>query len=385
VALIGVAGYGWTYLRLALELHDQGRIQLCATVVIDPERQGTALALLRQRGTTIYADYEEMLSQHRGALDLCLIPTGIAWHCRMTLSALAAGANVLVEKPLAGSPSDARIIRHAEQVSRRFVAVGFQDIYTNEVRRLKADLSAGIIGSLTSLRLLGLWPRDPAYYSRNDWAGRFHVDGIAVFDSPLNNAFAHFVNLCLFFADPAPNRAARAIRCETELYRAHAIESFDTGVVQATLDNGLPLWIGVSHASDSAHDPEIVIEGSRGRITWRHEGDCTLTPHDGPEVILPIMKNDDARRTMFHRVVERLRDPAVFVCGPDLADPHADLIGKIHAGSTIRTIPPQHLLASDSGPVVPRLAEALRAAFARQTGLQETGLCPAINRLGKTV
>ena len=37
-----------------------------------------------------------MLSAHEGGIDLCLIPTGIHWHARMTIAALRAGANVLV-------------------------------------------------------------------------------------------------------------------------------------------------------------------------------------------------------------------------------------------------------------------------------------------------
>ncbi len=378
VGLIGVAGYALTYLRLAVELHTAGRIQLCAAVVIDPREQGAAIAELQRCGAAIYDDYQVMLARHQGALDLCLIPTGIGWHKQMTLAALAAGANVLVEKPLAGSLADAQAIRDAEQASRRFVAVGFQDLYTDEIHRLKAGLAAGIIGSLTSIRMLGLWPRNAEYYSRNDWAGRLFTDGVAVHDSPLNNAFAHFAMLCLFFAGSAPLHAARVVRCTAELLRAHAIESFDTAVIQAELEGNLPLWIGVSHACDSAYDPEIVIEGSLGRIAWRHEGECVLTPTQGPTVILPVQKNDDARRTMFSKVVERLHDTKVFVCRPDLAELHADLIAKIHATADIRLFEPQSLLALDSGLVVSGLTEALRASFERQTSLLASGYLPAI-------
>lgn len=381
VALIGVSGYAKTYLRLALELQALGKIKLCAAVVIDPERQKSALDLLQQHDVTVFADYQSMLARHHGALDLCLIPTGIAWHKEMTLAALAAGTNVLVEKPLAGSLSDAQAIRDAEKASDRFVAVGFQNLYTDEIHRLKTRLNAGLIGSLTSVRMLGLWSRDTAYYTRNNWAGRLFADGVAVHDSPLNNAFAHFAMLSLFLSGSTPHSAARLIGCTVELFRAHAIESFDTAVVQAELEGGLPLWIGVSHACTTEHDPEIVIEGTRGQINWRHEDNCRLTLADGSQQILPMPKNDDARLFMLNRVVARLHDPGVFICGPELSEHHAELVHQIHTDSTIRDFSAAHVLHQDAGPVVPGLANALHDSFAHQTSLAASPHFPAATAL----
>ena len=103
LAVIGISGYGKIHLELARACRDRGEADLVAAVVINPDEEAANVAELRAHGCAIYATHEEMLRRHAGQIDVCLIPTGIHWHVRMTLAALRAGANVLVEKPLAGS------------------------------------------------------------------------------------------------------------------------------------------------------------------------------------------------------------------------------------------------------------------------------------------
>jgi predicted dehydrogenase len=234
-------------------------------VIINPREEAAVVADFAGRGVRIYDDYERMLADERGNIDLCLIPTGISWHARMAIAALRAGANVLVEKPLAGCVADVRAIRQAEREYGRFVAVGFQDVYVPEVTWLKKRILDGAIGRLESVRMIGLWPRPANYFTRNNWAGRLSADGAAVMDSPLNNAFAHFVNLALFLAGPRPLATAEVVIEEAGLYRAHAIESFDTGVVRAVSPEGVQFWFGVSHSCRVNREPELYFEGSTGR------------------------------------------------------------------------------------------------------------------------
>src|SRR5690606_37279986 len=112
-----------------------------------------------------------MLREQRGRIDLCLIPTGIPWHARMTIAALRAGANVLVEKPLAGSIAEVEAVHAEEKRSGKFVAVGFQDLYDPGTAWLKKELVSGTIGTIQAVRFLGLWPRRRSYFTRNEWAG----------------------------------------------------------------------------------------------------------------------------------------------------------------------------------------------------------------------
>ena len=115
IAIIGVSGYGSIHLQLARESRDRGEIKITAATIINPQEEAATIAELRGNGAEIFTEYPEMFRRHAGKIDLCLIPTGIHWHARMTIAALEAGANVLVEKPLAGSVAEVEEIRRVER------------------------------------------------------------------------------------------------------------------------------------------------------------------------------------------------------------------------------------------------------------------------------
>ena len=379
VALIGVSGYAQIYLDLACAARDRGEINLCSVVIINPEEEAATEAALREKGCVIYRDYEELLRRETGKLDLCLIPTGIPWHARMTLAALQAGAHVLVEKPLAGSLAEVAAIRAAEKTTGRFVAVGFQDIYSPVNRWLKLQLCAGAIGRLHTVRFLGLWPRPAAYFTRNPWAGRLHANGTQVLDSPLNNAFAHFVNLSLYFAGPTPESSAQTNVESAELLRAHAIESFDTSVVRARSPEDIAFWFGATHTCHEVREPEIYLEGSTGRVEWKHERTCRIIRPDGSgeERALPDITAN--RQSMFAAVLAKLRAPDTIVCSTALAERHTAFVEAVHAAASVQAVPAglisweKPAVGTALVPVVNGLEAALYRAFTSRGLLRETG------------
>lgn len=379
--MIGISGYGRIHLELARGCRDRGEAVIVAAVVINPAEEAANVAELKAGGCAIYTDYQEMLHRHAGQIDLCLIPTGIHWHARMTVAALQAGANVLVEKPLAGSLADASAIRAAEQASGRFVAVGFQDCYDPGTRWLVEALAQGAIGRVESVRFLGVWPRPRAYFLRNNWAGRLQLDGVAVMDSPLNNAFGHFVMLSLLFGG-AGDECTVPEPGGVELFRAHDIESFDTAVVNVRTTGGTRLWFGVSHVSNTALEPEIVIEGAAGTAGWRYETEAWLHGADGRQR-RPVLDQHASRRLMMAAALQKLRAPATPVCTTAMATRHTRLIDTVHRAAAVTPFPSDliewTLLNGATSPVatVHGLDAALRQAFAEQKTLREGGFAPA--------
>lgn len=369
IALIGVSGYGTIYLQLLRAALRARSVRLAAAAVINPDQVPEVVAELRAGGTAIYGSADALFMHEAGKIDLCMIPTGIQWHARLTIAALRAGMNVLVEKPLAGSIADCAAIRQAEAATGRWVAVGFQDIYSAEARGLKNRISSGAIGRLREVRMLGRWPRPRTYFARNHWAGRRSADGAAVLDSPLNNAFAHFVNLGLFFAGPSAGEST-SLRIESaELLRAHAIEMFDTAVVRGESPRGVRFWCGFSHTTGTTRQPEIHLIGDAGRVEWRHEADCTVTPADGCQESFALPDAVACRETMFASVLARLRDPLAFICTTALAERHATFIENVQNISVVRTIPASSInwlpdsTSHSEVPCVQGLATALDRAF----------------------
>ncbi len=390
LALIGISGYGRIHLQLARECRDRGEADIVAATVINPAEEAENIAELRAHGTEIFSDYPAMLHARRGRIDLCLIPTGIHWHARMTIAALEAGANVLVEKPLAGSTADVAAIRAAEQRAGRFVAVGFQDFHDPGTAWLKGELQRGAIGEVRSVRFLGLWPRDRAYFTRNDWAGRLQVGGVPVFDSPLNNAFAHFVMLSLFFANPDARAAWRMQLDDVEIFRAHDIESFDTCVVTSHIPGGARLWFGATHACRETVEPEIDIHGTAGNACWRYESEAWWRHESGAMQRRQLLDAEGARHAMITAAIRRLSDPTVPICTAELAGQHTALIEGVHRAGPIVSLPAESLRwwekgaqcvsagsAASSVPEVPGMAEAMRRAFKEEKSLRACGFAPA--------
>ncbi len=383
VALIGVTGYGTIYLNLVREALLNRSIELTAAVIINADEVPAIAAELSGQGATIYPDADDFFQKEAGRVELCLIPVGIQWHARLTIAALRAGMNVLVEKPLAGSVEDVLAIRAAEAATGRWVAVGFQDLYAAEARWLKAQILGGAIGRLEEVRMLGLWPRPKSYFTRNHWAGRAAADGAAVMDSPLNNAFAHFVNLALFFAGNAPEVSSDAVVETAELYRAHKIEMFDTAIVRAVSESGSRFWFGVSHAISVTREPEICLLGSAGRAEWWHEQRCIVTDADGRRKVTALPTSEHSRKRMFNAVLARLKDPSAFVCTTAMAELHTRLVEAVNEAAPVLEFSEDriHWTRSENPggeiPVVRDLADSLGRAFTNGSTLASSSPFPS--------
>jgi predicted dehydrogenase len=374
-ALIGVSGYGKIYLERLLHHEARGELAVGAAVVINPDEEAAACAELRGRGAALYGDYREMLAAEAGRLDLVLIPTAIHWHARMTLASLGAGANVLVEKPIAATIQDAREIGRAAAAAGRFVAVGFQDLYLEDTMEVKRRLVGGALGRLRRIRGRGLWPRDAAYYARNPWAGRLRVGGEWVLDSPLANALAHFVNLALFLGGPAEGASTRPTQVEAELYRARPIESYDTAAIRVATATGVEVCFYASHSCAAAVDPELWVEGEAGVAVWGTGTGWRLQSARDGDSALPARGETFARREMFARILRRLEDPAAFVCGPEIAAEHTLCVNGAQAATPIRDVPAAFVAARGGQPEIAGVAGHLERAFAAGRLPHETG-CP---------
>lgn len=94
-------------------------------------------------------DFHRMLTEHD--IDTVVVCTPDATHTRYVTDALAAGRDVVVEKPLATTAADLTRVVRAERSSRGSVRVAFNYRYNpahSEVRRL---LAGGVIGDIGSV------------------------------------------------------------------------------------------------------------------------------------------------------------------------------------------------------------------------------------------
>ncbi len=256
VAVAGIAGYGAQYVNQLLDAKRPGFV-FSAAIARRPERSAR-LAEIQARGTAIYPNLEEFFA--RSSADLLIVNSPIPLHRAHTCLALAKGASVLCEKPVAATVQDGLAMAEAARRAKGFAAVGYQWSFTRAIQDLKRDILAGAFGRPLRMKTLVFWYRNKAYYARNDWAGRKAVDGEWVLDSPLMNATAHFLHNIFYVLGPTRERAATPVDIQAELYRANAIENFDTAAVRCHTADGVEIVFYTSHAAPSHIGPVIVYE-----------------------------------------------------------------------------------------------------------------------------
>lgn len=377
VGLIGISGYGRVHLEQILRLQELGRVRLACVTVPAANWDDPMRSELAGMGIPLYQDYNDMLAACGRELDLCCIPTPIHWHGIMTVDCLHAGANVLVEKPLAGSLEECRMIHSAQKETGRLVAVGFHNVYDPSTLLLKERILDGVLGPIRKMSGFGLSPRSVDYYRRNDWAGKLQRCNRPVLDSPANNAMAHYLQLLLFMGGGSIESSLAPTDLEAELYRANPIEGPDTVNLRIGTDANIDVRFVVSHADAERIEMELRVEGTCGSLTWRQNGMAELLHQDKVETY-PIPTHQAMQMNVVERVVARLESGDGLICTPELAEMHTRCIVAAHASAEVRPVSPEHVsIQQFKGAnlfAIKGIAEVLCSAAKEDSSFHDTGV-----------
>jgi predicted dehydrogenase len=381
-ALVGIGGYGRVHLRHLLDFQRRGELVLAAAVVFPPEPDTAVVAELRAAGCEILESFEALLAAlPRLRVEFAILPTPIHLHARMSIALLRAGVDVLVEKPLAATPADAEAILTAARTGGRRLAVGFQYLHAPEVRSLRRQLEAGAIGALRRLAVHAAWPRSHAYYTRNAWAGRLRVGEDWVLDSPFSNAMSHFLMVMLHLAGGGAAELAQPVRFAAELYRAQAIESFDTAVLHLETAEGVRLDFYGTHSSESIGRPTLHIEGAAGTAEWVQDSHARLRGTAG-EWWQEAFPEADTRERMLRDVLAHRRGEPARICSAEMAALHVRCIDELHRNVAITPVPAECLARQQADgqtfTYVPGLDPLFQEAARSGRSLAEMGIAWAV-------
>jgi predicted dehydrogenase len=264
LVMIGVGGMGAVYLQALLERKDEGLFRIVGAVDPQPNRCQQYVEM-RAMGVPCFVSLQDFYRNRKA--DLAVLSSPIQLHMPQTTLALTKGTHVLCEKPAAGTIQEVRTAIEAEKASGRWVAVGYQWSFSPAVQALKDDIRSGLFGAAKKFKCLYLWPRDEGYYTRNDWAGkRRDADGAWVLDSPVQNAMAHDLHNMFYVLGKDKDSSAKPVEVEAELYRANAIENFDTAAARIKTEEGVEILFFVSHAADEDRGPVVRYEFEKGVV-----------------------------------------------------------------------------------------------------------------------
>jgi predicted dehydrogenase len=153
ILVAGSGSIGRRHMRNLLSL-DVGEIAACDP---DPKRLAPMVAELNVHP---YSDFEEALQTTRP--DAVLICTPPSFHLTQARQAIAAGAHVFIEKPLAHTLDGVKALLNEGRAGARVVQVGYNLRFHPVIRKLKQIVEENTIGRI-------LWTRAEVGQYLPDW------------------------------------------------------------------------------------------------------------------------------------------------------------------------------------------------------------------------
>jgi UDP-N-acetylglucosamine 3-dehydrogenase len=150
IAVIGLGSMGSNHLRVLLKLPD---VEVTGVADADAERVARATANQPFPG---FPDAATLLAESTPQAVTVVVPTQA--HEEVVTQAFAAGADVLVEKPIAGSLAAGRRMARAAEEAGRTLAVGHIVRFNPAVEELRRRMQEGQGGRVLQLRTRRLGP-----------------------------------------------------------------------------------------------------------------------------------------------------------------------------------------------------------------------------------
>ncbi|MFD9238316.1 Gfo/Idh/MocA family protein [[Kitasatospora] papulosa] len=357
LVLAGARGHGRWHLANIRRLQHQGLVRLAGICELTP---------LTDDELDLFAgELPEQSSDFGALLDstgarVAVVCTPIPTHTALALTAAARGVHLLLEKPPAATWAD--YARMADGVREAGVAcqIGFQSFGSHAVPAVKELIGDGAIGSVRGVGAAGAWVRDDAYFRRAPWAGRRRLNGTDVVDGVLTNPLAHAVATALELAGRGTAEDVRSI--ETELFRAHDIESDDTSCVRITTTDGMPVTVAVTLCAEEAGEPYVVVHGDRGRVTFWYKQDRVLVQRagHGPEEAV------HGRTDLLENLVDHLKHGTALLVPPERTGAFMRVLEAVRTAPEPAALPPTawHTRPADRGDGVRRVVHGIDGTVA---------------------
>ena len=150
-------------------------LEIAAICDIIPEAMGETVKHFGTNGARQYTDYREMLACEHP--DIATIATPSGSHASIAMDCIAAGCNVIIEKPIALSIQDAEAVIKAGKEAGVQVCVCHQNRFNKSIQYIRRALDAGRFGRLMHGTATVRWNRGQDYYAKATWRGTWEEDG----------------------------------------------------------------------------------------------------------------------------------------------------------------------------------------------------------------
>ncbi len=153
-------------------------VELAAFCDLIPERAQAAADKYGVPGAKTYTDYHQLLADK--SIEVVHVCTPNVSHCEISVAALDAGKNVLCEKPMAATYSDALEMYNAAKRNNKLLTIGYQYRHWKTHQVMKRYCEEGLLGEIyygeaTAMRRRGV-PTHGVFLSKKDQGGGPLID-----------------------------------------------------------------------------------------------------------------------------------------------------------------------------------------------------------------
>ncbi|MBS1331836.1 MAG: Gfo/Idh/MocA family oxidoreductase, partial [Christensenellaceae bacterium] len=143
---VGIIGTGWIAEAHAESYLNQPDVKIVALADLIPGKAEAFAKCYGLTGARCYPDHKSLLaSEQLDAVSVCTYNTA---HAQCTIDALAAGVNVLLEKPMSVTVQEAADIIRAEKKSGRLLSIGFQPRMDANMQKIREIVQGGTLGKV---------------------------------------------------------------------------------------------------------------------------------------------------------------------------------------------------------------------------------------------
>jgi UDP-N-acetylglucosamine 3-dehydrogenase len=310
--VVGLGMMGGSHARVWDEAVEEAEL----VAVADPDPGAVSRATLGRRARG-FDDAERMLAEEE--LDVVSIVAPTSLHLPVTLAALRAGANVIVEKPIAATRDEALAMIDAAAAAGRMLTVGHIERFNPAIRELRRRLEAGELGRIFQIGATRLGP----------FPARIRDVGVVVDLAP------HDLDVMRFLVGAEPVR----IYAETERRIHTEHEDLFTGTVRFA--NGVLGVLNINWLTPMKRR-ELTVTGERGMFVVDYITQ-DLAFHANPEAdeVATVTEGDmtriEVRREEPLAVELREFARAVRDGGPPPVDPHDAMVALLLARKMVES------------------------------------------------
>lgn len=168
-----------------IEAAKNNNLEFVAMCDINPEAMEDKSEKFGLEKVRKYTDYTELLKAEKP--ELVAIATESGKHAAIALDCIAAGCNVIIEKPIALSIADADAIIKAGREKGVVVCANHQNRFNKSVQYIRKALEEGRFGRLSHGAAHVRWNRGKSYYDQAPWRGTWAQDGGCLMNQCIHN------------------------------------------------------------------------------------------------------------------------------------------------------------------------------------------------------